>query len=415
MQTRLCVWAVAVAALAGLSSQAMGQYDPAAMYGGGPPPGGMYGGGPPPGGMYGGGPPPGAMYGGASVQPAGFGRGMAGGMSGGMSAQPGYGPGCSAGCGGGGCNGCCDCCPRGAWCHHIGVFGEGLYLRPRGVEVAYAVPVDDDGNDPAYQLDAVRVLDPDYQPGFRAGFNFTVGECSLVEVTYTQFNADADDFFQLEGGLGATLGELVSPPALNTAGTNLDSQAEMDVKFQQIDADYLGLLAYCDDYRVAYSVGVRYGKLDQEFAALFSPNDTRLVATDIEFEGAGLKLGALAERYGRNRNLYVYGKGDVAFLGGEFRSEYFSATEIGQGPFVDTSWKAGRLVTVTDLEVGMGWQNCSGCIRVQGGYMYSVWYNVVKTQEWINAVQENNFADPSDNFYGMVSFDGFTARVEFLW
>ena len=35
--------------------------------------------------------------------------------------------------------------------------------------------------------------------------------------------------------------------------------------------------------------------------------------------------------------------------------------------------------------------------------------------ELIDAVQANNFTDRSDNFKGMMTFDGFTARVELLW
>ena len=81
----------------------------------------------------------------------------------------------------------------------------------------------------------------------------------------------------------------------------------------------------------------------------------------------------------------------------------------------DTSFDASRLVTITNLEVGVGWQNKCGNIRLSSGYMYNVWYNVLRTNEFINAVQTNNFTDPSDNFYGMMTFDGLTAKVEVLW
>jgi hypothetical protein len=40
---------------------------------------------------------------------------------------------------------------------------------------------------------------------------------------------------------------------------------------------------------------------------------------------------------------------------------------------------------------------------------------MVRTNEWINAVQNNNFTDPSDNFEGLMTFDGLTARVELRW
>ena len=68
-----------------------------------------------------------------------------------------------------------------------------------------------------------------------------------------------------------------------------------------------------------------------------------------------------------------------------------------------------------DLETGLGWQNFTGNLRFSMGYMFSAWYNVVRVNEYINAVQTNNFADPSDNFNGLISFDGLTSKIELLW
>jgi hypothetical protein len=47
--------------------------------------------------------------------------------------------------------------------------------------------------------------------------------------------------------------------------------------------------------------------------------------------------------------------------------------------------------------------------------MFSNWYNAVKVNELINAVQANNFLDPSTNFNGLITFDGLTAKIELLW
>jgi hypothetical protein len=63
----------------------------------------------------------------------------------------------------------------------------------------------------------------------------------------------------------------------------------------------------------------------------------------------------------------------------------------------------------------VGWRNCCDSIRLSVGYSYSIWTNVVKNNEWINSVQQNNFVDPSDNFNGLLTFDGLTAKAELLW
>ena len=57
-------------------------------------------------------------------------------------------------------------------------------------------------------------------------------------------------------------------------------------------------------------------------------------------------------------------------------------------------------------------QNDCGTVRLSAGYMYSIWYNVTRTNEWINAVQHNNFVDQSDNFNSFLAVDGFVTRLE---
>ena len=50
-----------------------------------------------------------------------------------------------------------------------------------------------------------------------------------------------------------------------------------------------------------------------------------------------------------------------------------------------------------------------GGIRITGGYLFSGWYNVVRSSDFIRGVQNNNFAGLSDT----LSFDGLVTRLEF--
>ena len=82
-----------------------------------------------------------------------------------------------------------------------------------------------------------------------------------------------------------------------------------------------------------------------------------------------------------------------------FRTRYqFNSPTVATN--TDTSFEVGRVVTMLDLETGLGWQNFTGNLRFSMGYMFSAWYNTVRVNEFINAVQTNNFVDPSDNFNG---------------
>ena len=331
-------------------------------------------------------------------------------------------PSCSAGCGcSTPCSTDCGCgdCGDGSYFNRFSVFADFLYLRPRNAEVAYAVPINGeivDAADPIIHVGNVQTINPDYQPGFRAGGSYVLDGCSMVQATYSQLDADSTNSIQLDGGAGPVLLSLVSPNPQNATDTYLDAQADQSIQFKLVDVDYKGLFAYCCDYRLAYIVGARYAQMEQDFNALFEVNGFNAVNSNVQFYGGGLRLGLEGERYSRNQTFFGYGRAVASLIGGEFKTSYFSQTQAtAPGDTVTTSWRAGRLVTVADLELGVGWQNQCGNIRLSTGYMYSLWFNMVKNQEWINSVRNNNFTDPSDNYAGFMSFDGLTTRVEFLW
>jgi hypothetical protein len=297
-------------------------------------------------------------------------------------------------------------------------YGEFLYLRPRNSEVAFGVAIDDaTDTDPAVsppiQVGRVGVTDIDGQPGFRFGIGRFLDEATAVQIGYTDFYGNTVD--QLTAPGGAVIRSLVSHPrTFDVASDNLDAIADYDIQFQLLDADFRSLIAYNCDYQIGYLIGLRYGELRQRFDALFTGNGEEFVESEINFYGAGLRLGLEGERYTPKRNLFFYGKTYLSLLGGESKARYVQGSSFDP-VVVDTSWKAGKVVTIYDLELGAGWQNECGNLRLSAGYLFSFWYNTVRTNEWINAVQENNFADPSDNFNGMTTFDGLTARVEVRW
>jgi hypothetical protein len=424
MQTKSFVLAAMLAAALGWAAVASAQM--------GPPPGYGYS---PPGGfpMMGGNPyaPPGLNDGSAGVMsmgmmdPAMMGGPMMAGAVGPMPTQAPAGPGCCtgvAGCGADGCgDGGCGCGPMcgcgGAWCHHINIFGEFLYLRPRNAEIAYAVPIDGnlDPNGQQFQIGAVRVVDPDFSPGFRFGAGFAIGECNRIVATWSQLDSHTQDSIQLPG-LGPVVRSLVSPtpPSVNVAADGLFAQADLDTQFKLFDVDYKGLIAYCCDYQLAYVVGARYANLEQHFRSTFEENGVNSVRAESEFDGGGLKFGLEGTRYGNSTQFFVYGKGYASLVAGQFRTRY-EYNNQSDPLIVDTTWKAGRVVTMLDLEAGLGWRNHCDNLRFSVGYMFSSWLNVVKTNEWIHTVQQNNFVDPSDNYRGLMTFDGLTARAELLW
>ncbi|QDU29120.1 hypothetical protein ETAA8_42270 [Anatilimnocola aggregata] len=333
------------------------------------------------------------------------------GAGGGMPAS--YGCSDAMGCGNG-CGDGCDCCS--GWNHRFHVFGEFLYLRPRDVDIAYASIIDGPivAGAPGLQAGPIGVLDQDFQPGFRFGVGFTTDNCNQVTVSYTQLDASSTDAITATG-TNVIRGLVLHPNSVNAGSNWLDADAVGDIQLKILDADYRGLLAHCCDYQVGYLVGVRYARLEQNFAAQFNNVGTEFVASTVDFDGVGMRLGLDFERYGRNKQWFVYGKGYSSFLGGEFKGTYLQGNQ-GDPVIANTSWNAGRIVSILDLETGIGWQSCSGNVRLSVGYLYSGWYNMVKQNEFISAVQNNDFvANGLSTYDSGITFDGLTARVEVRW
>ncbi len=320
--------------------------------------------------------------------------------------------GCSDGMCGMGCDSCDDC----GWSNRWNVFGEFLYLRPRDAETAYATILNGPivAGAPGVQVGRTGVLDYDYQPGFRVGAGFTLDNCNQIQVSYSQLDATSNDTIGTAAPF--VLRSLVDHPNALNAGANwLDATATGDVRFQLLDAAYRGLLASCSDYEVGYLVGVRSTRFEQYFQATYTNVGSETVTSSVDFDGVGMRFGMDFERYGRNRQWFVYGKGYASLIGGRFETDYLQVDQAN-AVIASTQWEAGRVVTMMDLEAGIGWQNCGGNLRLSLGYLYSGWFNTIRNNEWISAVQNNNFvANGMSTYDSGITFDGLTARVELLW
>lgn len=303
------------------------------------------------------------------------------------------------------CSCACDC-----WGHKVAVFGEFLYLRPRNAEVAFGVPIDGPIVPPPtefpVQIGRMGVVDQDYNPGFRVGASYVLDGWSSVTLQYTYFESDSTDWVATTAP--NVIRSMVSHPGTASAATDyLTANATQDIRFEFIDVDYRRALTCADNHNVVFVAGVRAGEFKQDFLATFVNTGSESVDTEIDFYGAGLRLGLEGERLTASRRWLVYGKTYGNFVAGEFTADYRQSQSFDT-MVVDTTWEAGRIVPMLDLELGVGWQSRCGTWRITGGYLISAWYNTVKTDEWIKAVQHNDVVGLSDT----LTFDGLVLRCE---
>jgi hypothetical protein len=66
------------------------------------------------------------------------------------------------------------------------------------------------------------------------------------------------------------------------------------------------------------------------------------------------------------------------------------------------------VVPILDAELGTGLSLWNDKLRLTAGYSFSGWFNVVRTDQFIGAVQSSNFTGMSNT----LTFDGFVGRVE---
>lgn len=282
------------------------------------------------------------------------------------------------------------------WVHRSGIFGEAMLLRARNSDTAYAALVD--GAVPAGRT---GVLDSEFDFGYRVGLVKAFDRCHSIVATYTGFISENDDAIS-----GTAIDKLlIHPDALNAASNALMASGRTALDFHIFDLDYRFLLHGSDSTAINMLIGARYTHMEQEVDTIYQTvGDVDSVSSNVDFDGAGLRLGLDAEHHIRH-GLYAYGRANASFLAGEFDATYLNTQS---GAYVSSAdFNTARLVTILDLEVGAGWQASQNC-RFSAGYLVSGWFNSVTNADWIDGVRDNNnhFADMSQ----AITLDGFHIR-----
>lgn len=335
--------------------------------------------------------------------------------------------GCGDDCGCGdtcGCGDSCGCCDTGGLelskflCRkgQVYLFGEFLYLAPADADLTHAQQQNGIGGAGTVPFGEIGTIGFSYEPAFRVGGGFQLDKTSSVATSYTNFQAESLDFLDIPvivGGGGA-IGSLVHlPEAALTASTG-PVTATYEIDFQIADVVFRDVLKQGCGYQVRYLLGAQYGNLNQEFSqnGVFGggAGGTIDTTTDIEFDGGGLKVGVEGERF-IHKNVMIYGRANAAAMIGRFNAEYTllnSTTDVLLGNAV---WTDDRFVTQVELELGVAVTALDDQLRLSAGFLSQHWDDVVTTDEFIEAVQTNNYVDLN----GELSFNGLVGRIEYAW
>lgn len=304
-----------------------------------------------------------------------------------------------------------DSCDTPWWAHRSSVWGELLYLRPGGTDITYAIEQNDVTED-AFPTGPIGQVGIQNNVGFRVGFGVCLSECSSLVASYSYWQGERGDVITREGN-NVLFSTIIHPSTVTTGSQSLQAQASYDIRFNVADIGHRSLIVGDDSFALNWTAGLRYGNLQQQFQANQTVSTaTGLVTVDsqVNFDGFGLLLGLDATTFSQRTGFYSYSKANLSLLAGEWKGMFRQQNQI-PGGVVGNELEDFRVSPQGELEVGLGWQNCSGCLRMSVGYLATGWFNAVSMRDYIDAVHVSSY----NNLGQTITFNGLVARCEFAY
>ncbi|WP_404307982.1 Lpg1974 family pore-forming outer membrane protein [Neorhodopirellula lusitana] len=294
------------------------------------------------------------------------------------------------------------------WAHRTGIFGEYLYLTAGSSDLIYALEGTDSNPDNSTPTGPAGIVDMDAESGFRTGFTLAASACSSLNVAYTRWDGQSTDSINATG-INVLNSQLLHP-SLDNAGTDsLASNATHKMNFQTVDVNYRHLWKRTNTMAINWLAGLRYSNLEQTLNSeqtFSAPVGLASVDTQIDFEGFGLTGGLDLERYSCETGLFIYGKAMASLLAGDWKASYRQTDQFGGGVAAN-DYEDFHATPILEGEIGLGWRNKSGRVRLQSGYMMAGWYEAVSTRGYIDAVRSSEMIDIGE----AITFSGLTSRL----
>jgi len=287
-------------------------------------------------------------------------------------------------------------------------FADYLYLRAEGADIPYAQPRD--GLTPlAVPTGPVAIANSEYATGFRVGGGVAFGDGNFLQGAFTAYHSGASS--KVEAPAGSVMTSLLTFPTTPNSSFDSDSASlTSSTNFYLADIDFKHRFWQTENCTMNWIAGARLARLEQQMQANYSITGATTVASNIDFDGAGIRLGLEGE-YSMRYGLFIFGRGVANLLAGRFSAIYYQ-TNVFVGQQASTGLSDTRVVPVLDLETGIGWQTPNQRIRLMAGYYLSAWGNMLTTNGLIQGVQNSNFTTNSNNFRDGIIFDGLMARLE---
>jgi hypothetical protein len=205
---------------------------------------------------------------------------------------------------------------------------------------------------------------------------------------------------------------LTLPGIQSAAADSAAASGTLGLQLLSGDIAYTHLLCGIPEcFAVHWLVGGRYAYLRENLDSTFTILGQTNVATHINFDGGGPRVGLEGEVFAKC-GLSVYGRGTVDLLAGHWGATY-SQNNAFAGNQGLTNFSSDRVVPVLELQLGVSWTSPKGHVLVRAGYEVDAWFNSVTTPGFIQSVQNSNFTTNGNNLRDTITFDGVVGHLEF--
>ena len=303
------------------------------------------------------------------------------------------------------CGACQRCCQCKQHEKRVVGFADYLLLRPTGTDLPFAAPTEGCGSP---HLGPASVLSSEFESALRFGAGILdPSKGRQLTGTYTYFRSHTAETATAPAGL--VLDPLLRHPDTVVCGPADEASgalAAVDIDMDVIDIDYAQVCAKGDSYHLAWLVGGRWARIDQETNVQYNALETSFISVPIDMRGAGPRAGLLGN-FDVGRGLHLYGRGIFSLLSTRQEAK-FTQTNVFAGLETEFGQETDRIVPVIDLEFGVGYTCLNNHLTLRAGYLYSIWFNMITAPGYIEQVHSNDFDASSDT----LAFDGISIRLQ---
>lgn len=284
--------------------------------------------------------------------------------------------------------------------------GEFLLMRPRNTDFDYAIR----GAGGATSLATLGPIDSlryGMGTGFRTELGRRFGEAGLWEAgfAYTYFTANENGNSRNDGApAGGALFPTLTRPGLTDRALSATANADLD--YQLFDLLAARRVLVDDNFAVRLIGGGRFADIRQTFNAFYNGADARnaAVRTRSRFQGFGPIIGAEAVLVGW-RGFHLYTRATGGLIAGRNTNRLIETNDAGATTYVNTSYDVRKVVPVTSIAIGGGWQYRT--LSIRAGYEVTHWQGVFERPRFVDDVSQGKIITRPAN----LTLDGLFLQV----